>query len=208
MQNLEEVLQIVDAETGEPTGELLARSEALANHRWCRSTNIYVLNTSGEILCHQRSLSKERYPGIWSTHFGGHVTGGESFKINALKELEEEIGLTISPYQIIPWRTSRKERERLWIRDFITVYDGALEHLKLQTTEIQQVKWHTIEDILSFLDTEGINDGANWLAGTHDFYSDYQCMRAVLTATLDAGLFGDPYKHLRFWEPVKKSSGV
>jgi isopentenyl-diphosphate delta-isomerase len=204
--NPEELLQIVDAETGEPTGELLQRKEALAKHRWCRSTNIYVLNTSGEILCHQRSTSKERFPGIWSTHFGGHVTGGESFKINALKELEEEIGLRISPYQIIPWRTSKKEAQHLWMRDFITVYDGELKHLKLQESEIQQVKWHNVDEILSFLDTEGDDTNTNWLAGTHDFHADYQCMRAVLTAALDAGLFGDPYKHLRYWEPAKKNS--
>ena len=202
-KSYEEQLQIVDSETGEPTGELLPRSEALAQKRWCRSTNVYVLSTSGQILCHQRSLSKERFPGIWTTHFGGHVTSGESFKINALKELSEEIGLTVSPYQLIPWRTSRKESQRLWMRDFITVYDGELHHLTLQTSEIQQVRWHRPEEVMSFLDTDEHDEPPTWLAGTHNFHADYQCMRAVLTAALDAGLFGDPYKHLRFWEPTK-----
>ena len=117
----DELLQIVDEITGEPTGELKSRKEVISNQLWCRSTNVFVLNSEGNILCQQRSLNKERYPGAWSTHFGGHVTEGESFKINALKELEEEIGLKINTFQLVPCRTSRIVGARLWGRDVMTV---------------------------------------------------------------------------------------
>ncbi len=202
---IDERLQIVDELTGEPTGEHLSRKETLETKRWCRTTNIFVLNSKGEILCHQRSLNKERFPGIWSTHFGGHVTEGESFKISALKELGEEIGISVNAFQLIPWRTSKKSVSRIWVRDFITVYDGPIEGLKIQTSEIEKVKWFTAEEITAELEAES-EETRGWLAGTHDFYADYQCMRAVLTATIDAGIFGGDYKPLRNWHPLASAA--
>jgi isopentenyldiphosphate isomerase len=200
--NQEEKIQIVDAETGEPTGQCLPRSEVIKQRLWCRSTNIFILDSHGQILCNQRSLTKERFPGAWSTHFGGHVAEGESFKINALKELEEEIGLAVNHFQVIPWRTSRKNISRLWKRDFLTVFDGPLDGLKLQTEEIEQVRWFTPEQIISELEIEGKDEmSPPWLAGTHDFTTDYQCMRAVLTAVLDAKIFNSSYHPLHKWQP-------
>lgn len=207
-----ELLQIVDPETGEPTGEHVPRHELFSKKLWCRTTNIFVLNSEGQVLCHQRSMNKERYPGAWSTHFGGHITEGESFKISALKELSEEIGLTVNSFQLIPWRTSKKEASRIWVRDFLTVYDGPIDTLKLQTEELEQVKWFTPQEILEEIDREVEpeemeGEFAEWLAGTHDFEADYQCMRAVLTATIDAGIFGGEFKPLHKWHPPRHIHG-
>lgn len=169
---------------------------------WGRSTNVFILNSQGHILCNQRSLTKERFPGAWATHFGGHVAKGESFKINALKELEEEIGLKVNHFQIIPWRTSKKNMSRLWIRDFLTVFDEPLDNLIPQKREIEQVAWFTPEKIIAELEMEGKDDTSPpWLAGTHDFATDYQCMRAVLTAILDAKIFSSTYHSLHKWQP-------
>lgn len=204
MTQIDELLQVIDEKTGEPTGELAARSVVFRDKLWCRSTNIFVLNSQGEILCHQRSLNKERFPGVWTTHFGGHVTEGESFKINAIKELEEEAGIRVSPLQVIPWRTSCKENQRLWIRDFLTVYDGPAEGLTFQESEIEQLRWFSVEEIMNSFTSEQYTEGKTWLLGTHDFYADYQCMRAVLTATLDTGIFSTSYHPLHKWQPLEK----
>lgn len=201
----QELLQIVDPETGEPTGEHVSRKDVIEKKLWCRTTNIFVLNSNGQILCHQRSLNKERFPGSWSTHFGGHVTEGESFKISALKELEEETGLKVNAFQLIPWRTSRKTISRIWVRDYITVYDGNVEDLVIQKSEIEQVKWFSAEEIMEELDNEMELGSVNWLAGTHDFNSDYQSMRAVLTAAIDIGIFGGDFTHLKNWHPMDES---
>ncbi len=206
----EELLQVIDEETGEPTGEHLPRKEVLEKKLWCRTTNIFVLNSKGQVLCHQRSLNKERFPGVWTTHFGGHITKGESFKISALKELEEEISVKVNSFQLIPWRTSKKTVSRIWVRDFLTVFDGNIEDLQIQKSEIEQIKWFDAEEILAQLDSEDKNNlnPQTWLAGTHDFNADYQCMRAVLTATLDAGIFGGDFKDLHKWHPILTSSSA
>jgi len=198
-----ELLQVVDEHTGEPTGEHVPRSELIAKKMWCRTTNIFVLNSQGQVLCHQRPMNKERFPGSWSTHFGGHVTKDESFKISALKELEEEIGLKVNAFQLIPWRTSRKENSRIWVRDFVTIFDGAVDELTLQTEEIGDVQWFSVDEILEQLDVEGAGiTSTPWLAGTHDLAGDYQCMRAVITAAIDFGVFGGDFKPLRNWPPL------
>lgn len=204
----EELIQVVDEFTGEPTGELVPRSELFAKHLWCRSTNIFVLNAEGQVLCHQRSLHKERYPGVWSTHFGGHVTEGESFRINAIKEIEEEIGLHVHSFQMVPWRTSRKEKERLWMRDFITIYNGPAEDLVLQESEIQEVRFMAPNEIIQSSHDQG--SGYVWkeLAGVHDFREDYQCLRAVLTACMDAGIFNTNYRELHKWHPLQGDTVV
>ena len=207
MQIHQELLQVVDEHTGEPTGEHVSRAELFEKNLWCRTTNIFVFNSAGEILCHERSKNKERFPGAWSTHFGGHVTKGESFKISALKEVQEEIGITVNPFQLIPWRTSKKEISRIWIRDFLTVFDGQISELTIQKEELDQVKWVKIDDLLAMLDDEtATSDSAvQWLAGTHNFEADYQCMRAVLTAALDIGIFGGDFRPLRVWQPPVKN---
>lgn len=199
-----EILQVVDPETGEPTGEHISRHELYERKLWCRTTNIFVLNSAGDILCHQRSLNKERFPGAWSTHFGGHIGQGESFKVSALKELQEEIGLTINPYMIIPWRTSKKDASRIWVRDFLTIYDGNIDNLSPQKEEVECLSWYKPNEILKLLDAEIEDAVPSWMAGTHDFETDYQCMRAVLTAMIDAGIFGGDFKILHKWHPPRQ----
>ncbi|MCC6520933.1 NUDIX domain-containing protein [Candidatus Nomurabacteria bacterium] len=199
-----ELLKIVDENTGELTGETLSRGEVISTKRWCRSTNIFVMNTKGEILCHQRSLNKERHPGWWMTHFGGHVSGEETFDDNAIKELQEEIGLSVAAEELLPWRTSRKTDARLWVRDYITIFDGDISELALQESEIQRVKWFTAEEIYAQLDREDLDEAEGWKAGTHNFEHDYHCMRAVLTAAMHMGIFSDAFHHMKNWHPVQR----
>jgi isopentenyldiphosphate isomerase len=203
----EELLQIVDPSTGEPTGELVPRSVFHEKKLWGRSTNVFVLNAKGHLLCSRRQLDKEYYPGAWSTHFGGHIVQGESFKIGAMKELEEEIGIKADPLKLLPWRTSKIASARLWARDFVTLFDGDTEDLVFQESEIMEIRWVAPQEILEYLDAEGShfeNPNALWLAGTHDFNADYQCMRAVLTAAIDIGVFDKDYKPLHKWHPPKQ----
>lgn len=204
-QDAKELLQIVDPETGDLLGEAVPRHQVHAEKRWVRTTNIYILNAKGEVLCHQRSKSKESFPGVWITHFGGHVAGEETYTESAAKELAEETGLDIPASQLLPWRTSRKTLVQRWMRDYVTLYDGPASDVKFQESEVEQVKWISATEILERLDAESVEDAENWLAGTHNFKSDYQCMRAVLTAAFHLRVFGEEYHHLEKWAPAKKS---
>lgn len=199
-----ELLQVVNPDTGELLGKLVPRAQVHAENLWVRTTNVFLINSKGEVLCHQRALTKETHPGTWITHFGGHVAGEETYEESAQKELHEEAGLDIPTSQLLPWRTSKKGLERRWMRDFVTLYDGDVSELTIQKEEIEQVRWYTPTEILERLDSEDIESQEDWLAGTHNFTADYQCMRAVLTAAFHLDVFGKEYHHLANWAPARK----
>lgn len=194
---MSERLDIVCEETGHPLGHALPRHEAIATQAWCRSTNIFVVNSKGEILCHQRSLNKERYPGVWSTHLGGHVGTGETYETNASKEVEEEAGIRAHPSRLIHWRTTRINRARLWVREFVLLHDAAVESLIPQPGEVEQFLWLSPEEILR----QEKENPSLWLAGTHDFQTEYYCMRAVLNAVHAVGAMNVP-QEMHSWHPV------
>ncbi len=191
-----EQLEIVCERTGDLTGEILHRPEALAKQAWCRSTNVFVLNSKGEVLCHQRSLQKERLPGVWSTHMGGHVGLGETYESNAVKELEEEAGIKIHAPRLLPWRTTRIEKARLWAKDFVTLIDEPESFFTPQPGEVDQFRWMSLEEIVAKYRVEE----GKWCAGIHDFPMEYFCMRSVLNAAHHVGIFAVP-KELHVWHP-------
>ena len=189
-----ENLELICSTTGEGLGIAVPRHAALRAQVWCRSTNVFVLNPQGEVLCHRRSSLKERYPSVWSTHLGGHVTEGESFLMNAVKELEEESGIRVAPDALLAWRTSKIETSRLWVRDFVVMVDPSTITLTPQPGEVDEFEWISPSDIVRRSRTE------TWLAGTHDFRTEYFCMRAVLTAAHAIGAIRIP-DPLRAWHP-------
>lgn len=175
-----EQLEIVCEHTGRPLGIFMDRSEVIAQQRWCRSTNVFVLSSTGHVLCHQRSLQKERMPGVWCTHLGGHVSRGETFESNAKKELEEEAGIQISAERLLPWRTTRMDVPHLWVREFVTVLEKSADALIAQPDEVECFEWLSPELIQRYAD----QNPAGWCVGTHDFRIEYQCLQAVVTAFL------------------------
>lgn len=193
-----EHLEIVNEFTGELLGVTLPRPDAIAQQAWCQSTNIYVLNSEGKVLCHQRSLDKERMPGFWMTHLGGHVGVGESFDSNAVKELEEEAGVTVDPAHVIHWRTTRIPKARLWTKEYVVIVDKAHHEFTPQPGEVEKFEWKTPEEILD----EAKNKG-NWCAGTHDFLVEYHCLRAALTVAHHHGSKTVP-KHATVWHQIQQ----
>jgi isopentenyldiphosphate isomerase len=197
-----ELLHTVRPETGEPVGAPVTRAEALAGGAWCRSTSVFVINPRGEVLCHKRSEEKERLPGVWSTHLGGHVAVGETYETNAAKELHEESGIAAAPSGLIGWRTTRLESARLWVREFVTLVDAPAESLVPQPGEVDGFRWMSPEEIALAAKA----DAERWCVGTHDFAVEYQCMLAVLNAAGALGAIATP-EPLRVWGSRPSSLG-
>lgn len=197
-----EHLEVVDAKDNRLTGIVLPRHEVLSNQFWCRSTNVFVFNSEGALLCHQRSMQKERKPGAWSTHLGGHVGAGESYELNAVKELEEEAGINVDPKSLIPWRTTKVEAARLWVREYVTIIDEHASAFTPQPGEVDQFAWKHLHEIVQ----EFRKQPQAWYAGTHDLVTEYQCMRAVLTAAGSLGVLTTAVS-LCTWHPPQLLTG-
>jgi 16S rRNA (adenine1518-N6/adenine1519-N6)-dimethyltransferase len=88
-----EAFDIVD-ENNQPVGEQKLRSVVHKELKdWHRATSIVIVNDKKEILCQQRSLKKDREPGMWQAGFGGHLKAGQTYLENAIEELEGYRGI-------------------------------------------------------------------------------------------------------------------
>lgn len=93
-----ELLDIVD-EFGEPTGETVEREEAHLKGIRHRTSHLWLINLEGEtpkILLQIRSKTKDSYPGCYDISSAGHIPAGFGFKESAIRELNEELGVTLT----------------------------------------------------------------------------------------------------------------
>ena len=89
----EEIFDVVN-ERDEVIGQK-PRSEVHARGLLHRAVHVLVFNARGEIFLQKRSMKKDRQPGVWDSSASGHVDSGEHYDETAVRELREEIGLTI-----------------------------------------------------------------------------------------------------------------
>ena len=61
-----------------------------------RSVHILVFNSQGQLFIQKRSMSKDNQPGLWDSSAAGHVDSGEDYHSCAIRELAEELGVTIT----------------------------------------------------------------------------------------------------------------
>lgn len=74
-----------------------ARSEVHRDGDWHRSIHVWFASTTtGELLLQQRSALKDTHPNLWDVSCAGHLTAGDASVDTAVREVEEELGLTVS----------------------------------------------------------------------------------------------------------------
>ena len=88
----EEIFDVCDAQDN-VIGQA-PRAEVHAQNLLHRAVHIWVFNTSGELLVHRRSMTKDQYPDCFTSSASGHVDAGEDYQTAAHRELQEELGLS------------------------------------------------------------------------------------------------------------------
>ncbi len=145
MINDKELIFVVDEENN-PL-EPMPRDEVHKNGIWHRTTDIWVLNSKGELLCEKRSMAKDVSPGEWESIFGGHTLAGEDDLESAIKEIEEELGLKVKGEELKFFKTVKaSDREKNFQHNrFKSVYllnfDGNSSEIDFEEEEIDEVKW-------------------------------------------------------------------
>jgi len=61
-----------------------------------RAVHVLVFNSKGELFLQKRSMKKDCFPGTWDSSASGHLDSGESYDACAVRELSEELGLTVA----------------------------------------------------------------------------------------------------------------
>lgn len=91
---MEEIVDVVN-ERNEVIGRRL-RSEIHRLRLMHRAVHVLVFNDAGLLFLQKRSLRKDCFPGKWDSSASGHLDAGESYDACAVREVREEIGLTLS----------------------------------------------------------------------------------------------------------------
>ncbi len=90
----EEIFDIVN-ERDEVTGQA-PRREVHARGLWHRAVHVLVFNARGEVFLQKRSLKKDSAAGKWDSSSSGHLDAGEDYDACSVRELREELGLTVA----------------------------------------------------------------------------------------------------------------
>ncbi|MDC1379158.1 NUDIX domain-containing protein [Algibacter sp.] len=91
---MNEYIDIVTKE-GKPTGKSELKSIIHQEGYYHHTAHIWFYNKKGEVLLSQRSAKKTICPLMWDVSVAGHIDAGETPKEAAIREIEEEIGLSI-----------------------------------------------------------------------------------------------------------------
>lgn len=78
-----------------------SRSTIHSNGLLHREVHVWFYTPKGEIVFQHRAKDKETYPDLLDATVGGHVEIGATYEETAVKEMEEETGITVSINDIL-----------------------------------------------------------------------------------------------------------
>ena len=114
-----------------------------------RAVHVLVYNQRGELFLQKRSMLKDCFPGTWDSSASGHLDQGEAYDACAVRELREEIGLTV---QQPPRRLFKIDARPKTGNEFVWVYRCESEGpFVLQPEEVDRGEWFTPTQINAWI---------------------------------------------------------
>ena len=121
-RSADEMLDIVDEE--DRVVGRAPRGEAMARRLRHRVTSVQVRDPLGRIFVHRRTPQKLVFPSLYDVVVGGVVGAGESYDACALREAQEELGVTELPAPEPRFTFLYESPEHVW---FVRVYETVCE---------------------------------------------------------------------------------
>ncbi|GAB6097708.1 hypothetical protein JCM14469_39620 [Desulfatiferula olefinivorans] len=150
------VTETIDVLTddGEITGRTEPRETIHALGLWHRTVHIWIVNDDRDILLQKRAQAKKTHPGLWDVSCAGHISTGETSLDAARKELFEELGLDLSPAELMFLFTEKVEtlhdEGRYIDREFHDIFlvrkNVPLTDLTLQADEVAALMYLPLRD--------------------------------------------------------------
>lgn len=162
---MDEMLDIVN-EHDEVIGQT-SRGEAHARGLMHRAVHIMLSNSDGQYFLQRRSLTKDTNPGLWDSSAAGHVDAGEQYLQSAVRELEEELGVSVEPHQLteigrlLPSENNGYE----FVRVYCVHSDAAVT---IEPSEIDEGKWVDVDTLNEWLKNKPAQFASSFPAVWHN----------------------------------------
>lgn len=170
----EEFIDIV-TQDGKPTGKSTLKSEIHRQGFYHNTAHIWFYTNEGQILLAQRSAKKPICPLLWDVSVAGHVDAGETIEEAAIREIQEEIGLTISESDlhkigVFPCFQSYDNGivDNEFHHTYLAELKVPLKQLKPQPEEVEALELVTIETYKSLLANSETN--SYFVASNREYY--------------------------------------
>jgi len=145
-----EILEIVDKQ-----GNVIGRAERAVLHAdpslIHRVVHVLVFDHEGRLLLQKRSKNKDVAPGKWDTSVGGHINPGEEPLAAAVREMEEELGVSGSSLEFLYTYLFTNQRESELVNTFRCTFDG---EVTFNEEEIDAVHRWSLPEIQACLGKE------------------------------------------------------
>lgn len=172
---MDELIDIVTKE-GLPTGETVLKSVIHKEGHYHNTAHIWFYTKAGEILLQQRAASKVIHPLLWDVSVAGHIDAGETVKAGAVREIQEELGVTITEndlYKIGVFKYSQSYDNGIVDNEFHNTFIAELKvdlsELKPQPEEVEALKLVSFEKFLKLLIHSETN--SHFIASNRNYYS-------------------------------------
>lgn len=156
-----EQFDVVD-ELGRPTGEIVTREAAHREGIRHRTAHVWLVRERDgrpQVLLQKRSMNKDSFPGRLDTSSAGHIPAGCEPVDSALRELQEELGVTARPEELTPAGKfdigydamfhGRLFRDREVSFVYVLFRDVPEVEITIQQEELESVVWQDFAAVLA-----------------------------------------------------------
>ncbi len=136
---------------GEPTGRRVTRGRRaiLRSGEYHSVVHIWIVDSRGRLLIQRRSEKKHLMPGEWAATGGATIAGETPFE-SARRELYEELSIYSDQSNLKKVATIKRRSSILTV--WVIKKDVPVEALRLQKSEVAEVRWVTREQLSEMID--------------------------------------------------------
>ncbi|MFA7617073.1 MAG: isopentenyl-diphosphate Delta-isomerase [Weeksellaceae bacterium] len=148
---MEEFVVLIDRDD-QPIG-LMEKQQAHYAGLLHRAFSVFVFNSKGELLIHQRAAEKYHSPKLWTNTCCSHPREDETYEQAAHRRLKEEMGFDCAIEEKFHFIYKAELEPGLFEHEldrvFFGFYDG---EMNLNPEEVMDAKWISIEDLKNDMD--------------------------------------------------------
>ncbi|MBT8182094.1 MAG: NUDIX domain-containing protein [Eudoraea sp.] len=171
---MDELVDRLD-EQGNYTGQTTLKSDAHLHGIFHPTVHIWFFTKRGEVLIQQRGEFKDTHPLLWDVSVAGHIGAGEDIYNAAIREVKEEIGLTIVKEDLIKvgvFKSTQQHRKNLidneYHHTFLCELKVPFSTLKKQDSEVEAL---TMIPLITFADEVwGLANTAKYVPHSTEYY--------------------------------------